>query len=142
MPIPNTTPDTTHTVTDLFAEIQAAQPDQEARVVHTMTVGQWARQGDIYLVRVVDTHPAGDPCGNQLADGTTQGSRHIAEAPAQCHRGTTPPPNCDSTLCGPRITSKDTFRVSHPEHAHVLLPAGTYQVLRQMDLQTRLAIAD
>jgi hypothetical protein len=41
-------------------------------------------------------------------------------------------------LVGPLVVSKDRFELTHPEHAHFSLPAGTYQVIYQGDWQGQM----
>jgi hypothetical protein len=130
-----------------FSEI-AAKADEaainSARVVHKMGVGQTVRQGDIYLHRVKDGHAHGRKLkSRQLALGNTMGSRHMAGAPATVYDGTTLPEWCDRrTFMGPLIMSVERFTVTHPEHAHVELPPGCYQVTHQMDARTMERVRD
>jgi hypothetical protein len=116
----------------------------EIRVIPTMEVGQVVRQGDIYIHRVKDDFAHGFETGTrQLALGETVGSRHVAEEPALVFRGVRVPEWCDrDTLLGPCLMAKKRFKVVHPEHAHVDLPAGTYQVTHQMDARTKKAVID
>lgn len=116
---------------------------QETRVVKRMAVGQVARQGDIYLHRVADDHAHGRKLDvRQLAPGVTTGSRHVAESPARVHDGAALPAWAPRALLGPCVVSKKRFTVSHPEHAHVSLPAGRYQVTYQRDERTGDAVRD
>ena len=114
------------------------------RFIKVMTIGQVVRQGDIYLHRVAAEHPRGEATQNrQLAIGTTRGSRHVAEAPAEVYVGTTRPEYCDErTLLGPVVVSRERIVVTHPEHAHYSLPAGTYQVTHQTDARTLARVQD
>ena len=114
------------------------------RIVHKIEVGQGVRQGDIYIWRVADNHAHGRKAkSRQLALGNTQGSRHIAEVPAKVFDGTTLPEWCDRrTFMGPCIESESRFTVSHPEHAHVELPPGRYQITHQMDARTMERVRD
>ena len=90
-------------------------------------VGTVAHQGDVMFVRIASL-PAGKPRKNrQLADGTTQGSRHILEGGevfdcepgevarliGQACKGL----NVDARYIGPVFRTKDTEAdVVHPEH--------------------------
>jgi len=115
----------------------------------TLTPGRAVRQGDVYLVRCKDSaKPRGDVIASgQLVDGTTQGSRHVAAAPAKVHADPVADghlPDCihADALLGPSIVATDEFVVTHPEHAHVRCPAGVYQVVHQLDAATRQRVQD
>ena|SRR3990167_1274470 len=128
-------------------EDAAALADNGARMVGHMEIGQVVRQGDIYLHRVAASHPRGAMrTGNearQLAIGTNANARHMAEPPAVVHEGTALPPECViGTFPGPLVESPSRFTVSHPEHAAICLPGGTYQVTHQMDARTLDRVAD
>lgn len=114
------------------------------RVVHKMDVGQGVRQGDIYIFRVEPSHPHGAPSkSRQLAKGSTQGSRHVAEGQVKVYEGTKAPRwASEGTFTGPFIESGERFTISHPEHAHVELPPGCYQVTHQMDARTLERVQD
>lgn len=117
---------------------------QEIRTIEKIERGQFVRQGDIYIHRVYDDHPRGAKLeSHQLALGDSTGSRHIAEAPADCFTGIRPPGGGDvQAFLGPLIVSLERFTVTHPEHAHFSLPAGTYQVVHQLDGRTRQRAID
>jgi hypothetical protein len=99
-------------------------------------IGKWARQGDIYFIAIAslpkDTVRIGiTSIKYQLAPGTTQGSRHML------HNGnhlTLFKDRLPSVLSGGYIKATDRCYISHPEHAHVDLPAGLYSVTYQQDL--------
>ena len=111
----------------------------------SLTVGKHVRQGDIYICRVSDTHAHGEEIKDrQLAQGESRGSRHIAEAPAKVYAGTSAPANALNAraFLGPCIVSDSPFMISHPEHANVILTAGTYQIVHQMDAMTLKRVQD
>lgn len=121
---------------------EAEANSDSLRMVRTIEVGQWVRQGDVYLRAIqapaLDTY---EPIAErQLAPGTTKGSRHIAEGNVTIYRYDAPA----SPLLGPVVCAHERFTVTHPEHAHVSLPSGWYQVLFQRDFaQEELArVAD
>jgi hypothetical protein len=123
----------------MYEKIQsiAANNNDAPRRIEAMQIGQVVRQGDVYIHRVSADHPKGDKLkSRQLAVGSTKGARHVAEPPAAVYQGIMPPPDCDSTLLGPRIDSERRFTISHPEHPDFSLPAGAYQVTHQMDART------
>lgn len=115
------------------------------RVISDFPIGKVARQGDIYICRVDAAHPHGGPLENrQLAQGTSKGSRHIAEGVGTTvYEGTTAPPQAVATpFLGPCVQSDVEFRISHPEHADVIVPAGTYQITHQMHARTLRRVQD
>ncbi|MFN3962515.1 MAG: hypothetical protein ACK4NQ_06020 [Fimbriimonadaceae bacterium] len=121
----------------------------ETRFVERVALGEFARQGDIYIV-AIDAVPAGcKPSENrQLAPGTTQGSRHIAEGAVEIYHRTDhgrivmAKNRKGGHAIGPVIVAKDFFTVTHPEHAHVSLPPGVYQVCGQIDPVTLRRVQD
>jgi len=126
---------------------ETAKVRPEVRHISKMTIGQAVRQGDCYIVRISMTHKPGMPRKDfQLAPGTSRGSRHIAtgekievfEASAIPRRS-----GINSrALLGPVMVAKSRCLVTHPEHAHVDLPPGAYQILYQMDMQTQERVQD
>lgn len=138
---------------DLDVSAAHARIEREARVkasvevrrVPSIQIRQAVRQGDIYLHRVPLGHSRSARLidSGQLAEGQTQGSRHVAAAPARCFEGTNLPEGCAAgTFLGPCIISNAPFTVTHPEHAHIELPAGVYQVTHQMDARTLERVRD
>jgi hypothetical protein len=130
-----------HEIIEREAKVKAVA---EVRKVEKIDVGQVVRQGDIYVHRVIDafSHGSQSP-SRQLAMGDTAGSRHVAEEPAKVFWGMELPAWCDrQTFIGPCIVSSKSFKITHPEHAHVELPAGTYQVTHQMDARTQKRVID
>lgn len=122
----------------------AAEVRPEVRDFTGAEVGQVARQGDIYIARVAGDHRFGKPCGTKLAMGNTQGSRHVAEGDVRCFEGTHAPSWCEAgTFLGPFISvGAGGGVVTHPEHAHIALGEGCYQVTHQMDAATRDRVVD
>src|SRR5205085_2372667 len=112
--------------------------------IEKIDVGCVVRQGDIYIHAVDSDHKHGEKSkSRQLALGETMGSRNVAEASAHVYAGTTLPEWCDRrTFLGPLVKAKKRFVVTHPEHAHVSLPAGEYQVTHQMDARTMARVQD
>jgi hypothetical protein len=123
---------------------RAAVKRPEVRDFTSATDGQVARQGDIYLTRVSMAHKHGKPCGRQLAQGNTQGSRHVATGDVQCFEGVTLPAGfARETFIGPCVVvGTGGGVVTHPEHAHIALGEGVYQVTHQMDAATRQRVMD
>lgn len=133
------------------ARVNRREPDPRK-----LMIGKGVRQGDVYLVRVPDSWVHGEPRkGRQIADGTSIGQRHcIARssdvtifegAPDAAERMYTAGYAERVPLgmsCGPVVVAKGRLLNTHPEHAHYGLPAGTYQVLYQMDESTRQRVLD
>lgn len=121
-----------------------AKVSTEVRFIKDIEVGKVVRQGDIYIHAVQDNHPKGAKAqSRQLAIGTTNGSRHMAESPSQVFEGTQIPEWCArGTFLGPVVQSDKRFVVSHPEHAHVSLPPGCYQITHQLDAATLQRVRD
>lgn len=137
----------TLTATQAHEELErVAQPAPEVRDCTKLQVGEVARQGDVYLHRVEDTHPRGKARKDrQLALGNTQGSRHIAEEPARVFEGKAIPSWCrEGTFLGPLVVvgKGETALVSHPEHAHMLIGEGTWQTTHQEDARSRQRVMD
>lgn len=94
------------------------------------TIG--AQQGDVYFSRLAAVPTPTRrllQSNGQLVPGQTQGSRHCVN-PAQVRLWVLPRP---TPLQGPIIEATDAFTVSHPEHGHVTLAPGVYQVTYQRD---------
>lgn len=112
-----------------------------------MKVGQWFRQGDVYVMKVDDNHPHGEQLmTKQLVTGNTQGSRHIIENDGvMIYSGTTRPSGVDrGNLLGPCFKSIDDYDIHliHPEHDNFTMSRGTYQTFYQMDALTRRRVLD
>lgn len=136
----------TETVLELTDRIEREaneKKNHETRTLDTLDVGQVVRQGDIYVHRVAAKHPRGRAlAGRQLVRGVTTGSRHVAEAPARVFEGLETPEWAKTALLGPLVESKERVRITHPEHAWLDLPAGTYQVTYQRDARTGGQVQD
>lgn len=127
--------------------------DTEQRIARRVDVGRVAaHQGDIYVHRVADDHPRGAAWGSrQVAVGQNKGARHIAEGAVEVFAGD---PACAASMMpsfdadqraaclGPVVVAKDKWTLTHPEHAHHVLPAGTYQVTYQWDEVRMGRVAD
>lgn len=120
----------------------------ETRVVKAIETGEWVRQGDIMVVRIPTiTKGWHTTTERQLAPGTTQGSRHVAVGKVTVFRSPDARPieRCPDgriRLLGPQITAPGRLIIEHPEHAHMDLPPGDYQVSFQTDIRTQNAVRD
>ncbi len=124
-------------------EKESIAPNQDTRIVKELAIGKGIRQGDVYLIRIDPSHPIGEVLfTQQLVVGTVQGSRHIVEG-GKLYASTSWPKGISRTaILGPIVRAKKRFTVTHPEHAHFVLPAGTYQCIQQLDARTRKAVQD
>ena len=125
----------------------AKAPLVEHRQIASMKVGEFARQGDVYVERIAKINADWKESPNrQLAPGTSPGSRHVVThgptlfvSPETNPRETT---RRGVRLLGPQIHAEKSFTVEHPEHAHLCLPPGDYQVSYQLDFNQQRAVRD
>lgn len=125
----------------------ALSPFKETRVIDGMKVGEFVRQGDVYLVKIDTPANWKETKNRQLAPGTTMGSRHTVDPSvkvlANPQGATVERVGRNRARClGPQIISKDRFTVGHPEHADMSLPEGNYQVMFQVDPQSLQRVQD
>lgn len=123
-----------------------SKSSQEVRFIEKMEVGKVVRQGDLYVHCVESSHPKGKQLPiTQLVPGVSQGSRHCVDG-GRVFEGKALPkwmPNGRSdVVMGPVVENGERFTVTHPEHAHVSLPPGCYQVTYQLDAQSLQRVQD
>lgn len=122
---------------------QAANvPAIEVRDSTDLAIGEVSQQGDCYLLRL-KSKPSGATttvANRQLAQGTSQGSRHCVADGPKLFRD----PSITDPLIGPVIVAKEPWTLTHPEHAHHRMPAGVFQSGFQLDVaeQERRAVRD
>jgi hypothetical protein len=111
---------------EITASVEAIKNDDCQQFPEAANVGDYWRQGDIYIVKLEDSFTkAGKPTNErQLAPGNTQGSRHIVEGEAKVFE------RDGDALTGPVVVSRGCT-VTHPEHGDVKLPAGVYGITYQ-----------
>jgi len=114
-----------------------------------LAVGDVMRQGDVYLIRVPNDWPRGKArTDRQLAPGSTQGSRHVAEEPFGVFDGVKLPDwfTAKGFAPGPVIVLAPGVGdglVSHPEHLYSRHAADTtWQTSYQQDAATRQRVMD
>ena len=117
-----------------------------------MEIGSVVHQGDVYVHRLPDDWPCGERIGAdsvQVALGTGNGARHMAEGPVEVYSfrqlpdGVMAPAGVQAgTIGGPVIKAKGPWSLTHPEHAHHRLPKGTYGVTYQYDPRTMRRVID
>jgi hypothetical protein len=142
----------TKTIRDAVGAVEGAQADAAVRVVRRLEIGQVVQQGDVYLHRVAASHPPGRQLGVgsvQIALGTGNGARHMAEGAVRVFAGVRLPEGVKAPMdvrpeeiLGPVIVADESWRLTHPEHPHHRLPAGCYQVTYQYDPQTMRRVQD
>ncbi len=122
------------TVIEVIEKIKAdaQKHSDEPRFVRVVSEGDEIRQGDIYLYPV-NTAPtnleAQQSATRQLAPGESKGSRHIVVTPSVKIFNKKNP----NALDGPVLFAEERFVVTHPEHADISCPPGTYNVTYQRD---------
>jgi len=142
-------------MTQVLEKIQAvmnAKADENVRITRRIEIGHAVQQGDIYVHRVADTHPRGKQIGRgsvQVALGTGNGARHVAEGAVEVFQGVElpeyvkPPMDVEpQEILGPVVVASEVWMLTHPEHPHHRLPAGVYQVTYQFDPKTMRRVAD
>ena len=137
------------------AEMQAHYAIDKTIRIESCELFDHLRQGDVYLTPVSDSWPRGKETENmQLVAGNSQGSRHIAVGPMKVFE---PVPiseelaqllpeaansNVIAVLAGPVLALDERCLITHPEHADLSIPAGTYQVTYQLDWRQQARVAD
>jgi hypothetical protein len=142
----------TKTIQEVVKMVEQAPADVDVRVVRRLEIGQVVQQGDVYLHFVAPDHPRGAPVGAgsvQIALGSGNGARHMATGSVKVFAGTALPPNVSAPMdvaaaeiCGPVVVADEPWTLTHPEHPHHKLPAGTYQTIYQYDPQTMRRVQD
>ena len=128
-------------------EAAATRPVTDVRDATKLPIGESTRQGDVYVHRMPMRHkfttkPTGE---RQVAVGTTIGARHVVEGDVRVYREDIGrmPNWMDDILLGPvLLVGSEQATLTHPEHAHVVLGEGCWQVTYQMDERTRRAVQD
>lgn len=124
------------TAEQVFAQIEEEVKNRTQKrtiFVRSVQYDETPRQGDVY-VTMLKKKPAGlvpylDP-NRQVAVGVSLGSRHCVSVGPELFQD---PKNKDP-LVGPVIVASERWTLTHPEHADVCLPSGTWQVTFQRDL--------
>lgn len=116
-----------------------------------MEIGQYVRQGDIYITRIPKITSNIEVESRQLAPGFTKGSRHIViDSPKiKLFKGYFGPShfkglNFPEFAKGPQIKADVDLVITHPEHAHIKLLIGPacYQVTYQIDYERQQRVLD
>lgn len=133
-------------------KIKLAPADENLRITRRIEIGHAIQQGDVYLHRVEPAHPKGKQIGQglvQIALGTGNGARHMAEGEILAFEGKQLPEWVKAPMDVPGqeimglvIVAEETWKLTHPEHPHHRLPAGTYQTTYQYDPKTMRRVVD
>lgn len=123
----------------------ACKSSPELRFVDKIEVGEHVRQGDIAILCIGNgkltealkkekkARLGAETDNHQLAPGTNKGSRHIL-APTKAKSLTVfTPAQGRPEIEGPIFETTERVTITHPEHGHISIPAGTYQVDYQVD---------
>lgn len=125
------------TISDDLEELRRSVEDFDASVperIGSPSVGDVVRQGDLYLVCLESPQGRREVAERQLAPGTTQGSRHVAEGDCVIRVDEVTVTVNDhennsamvpSQLIGPAIECRGEVEIAHPQHQNKILPAGT-----------------
>lgn len=129
----------TMTAAQSFSRVQESvekiDRSKPQRFPEAASAGDSFRQGDLYITRLdalpsdikpLEAKPGQDPA--QLAEGTTQGSRHVLDSleGVEMYELAT-----KTALDGPILNLAKERTVTHPEHGHVCLPPGSYAITYQ-----------
>jgi hypothetical protein len=137
------------TAEEVLTEIETHPAVPELRE-YAPKVGDVLQQGDVYLTCVPASWPRGELRGErQIAVGTNIGSRHVVEGDVKVYAGKKLPDGFKlpegaqvEDMLGPVVKAGSETILTHPEHAHHVLPEGCYQVTYQWDMTTQRRVAD
>jgi len=132
-----------------LSEIQqfATKSSNDCRIIDKIEVGQCVRQGDVYITRIENFSKVGcTKAGQKLAPGDTPGSRHFVDAHVTTwqneNTGKVVRYEVGFTCKGLLLECDRSFKVTHPEHAHFYLPAGSYEVSYQVNTKEMARVLD
>lgn len=118
-----------------LAEALTPEAADDTRRVHRIEPGQGVRQGDVYLRCVEQVKrgaerfmTVGPGAKGKLGQRDAAGDRHTVTSTGQVEFYAR---KSRSPLVGPVLVATKRMLVSHPEHADIELPAGTYEVSYQ-----------
>ena len=112
---------------------EAEGNESTLRWVEACAAGDEMRQGDVYLYPLRAPPEVGASLGHytkQIAPGSTTGSRHVILGEADIYAR-----KKNGPLDGPYVHAHERVTLTHPEHAHISLPAGWYEVRYQRDYE-------
>jgi len=113
------------------SSVEKIRNNETQRFPGAASAGDYFRQGDIYITLrdgVAERFEIDPTPDAQLAPGTTQVSRHVLDSLA----GVTMYRDANGdALQGPLLVITDERTITHPEHGHVILPPGCYEITYQ-----------
>ena len=124
---------------DVIKVIQRVQQEAKLRAKRaterygTLSIGDWHAQGDVMFKRIEKVPEGSELVKNpksQLAPGNTRGSRHIVMDEHMAHLKFYTIPK-KTPLDGPVVEADAQWEVTHPDHGHVIMPKGIYQIRYQ-----------
>lgn len=121
---------------------RAAEHERVTEIVAAIVApGLYIRQGDVLLTACEAPTNGQVTDERQLAPGTSKGSRHVADGDVTIYARTGTDPLVGPTL----VVGEGGCTITHPEHRHYILPAGTaWSVTYERDLaaEERARVAD
>lgn len=112
-------------------EAEKIQNDLPQRFSEAASDGDTARQGDLYII-YCESLPKNcdiiEKPNSQLAEGNTQGSRHILDSLVGVEMYDI---SNKTVLDGPVMKTTQERTITHPEHADIILPPGVYKIRYQ-----------
>lgn len=118
-------------MTDVNLAAESIRRGEPQRFPEAASPGDALRQGDL-IVTLLDRLPSGaKEVGEpqlQLADGSTQGSRHCLDSPDGVRMYEVAD---KGAYDGPILDLSRERTITHPEHGHMVLPPGCYAVTYQ-----------
>lgn len=120
-------------ISSIQTQADRIKSDELQNFPEAATPGDSFRQGDIYLTLLpgVPANAVPAKAVEQLAPGTTQGSRHCLDSLKGVKMFTIAGAG---ELDGPVVLITEPRTITHPEHGDVRLPAGCYGVRYQRNL--------
>lgn len=139
----------TMTATEAAQRIEHHAADKEVRDASTVPVGCGFYQGDLYFARIDNEKKiTGARIEHmQLVPGLSRGSRHIVEGGVELYEADAsllPEWVSPNALLAPVVRVGEAgARLTHPTHAHFLLPMNSKWVTwQQMDARTKRRVED
>lgn len=123
---------------------RAAKHERTTEIIAALVrPGVHVRQGDVLLTAIApgSVKRGARIAERQLAPGTTQGSRHVAEGDVTLYAPAKKDPLVGPTL----VVGASGCTITHPEHRHYVLPAGTEWSVtyeRDLDQEERRRVQD
>jgi hypothetical protein len=110
-------------------ETEAQSPSWAVRVVPDCQPGEGIRQGDVYVHALPSVPNHGHLLATrQLVQAGSTSRGHVIEGDAALYERYRAGP-----FDGPLLELRSRAVLTHPEHAHISLPAGWYEVRYQID---------